>query len=118
MHWRASTWPLAAWLSIAFAPSLACTNDDAKSENDGTDGTAGDGDGDSGDGDGDGEQLPDPGRVTIHRLNNAEYNNTVRDLFFGMVDWAPADQFPADVHSYGFDNISDVQTLSPLHFEL
>src|SRR5690606_29017568 len=45
-------------------------------------------------------------------------NNTVRDLFFGMVDWAPANEFPADVHSFGFDNIADVQTLSPLHFEL
>jgi hypothetical protein len=70
-----------------------------------------------GDGDGDGE-AQDPGRVTIHRLNNAEYDNTVQDLFFGMVDWTPAADFPADDHSFGFDNISAVQNLSPLHFEL
>jgi hypothetical protein len=113
MHWRASI-----WLCIAFAPAFGCKGDDVQT--DGSAGTedVGDGDGDPGDGDGDGEALPDPGRVTIHRLNNAEYNNTVRDLFFNMVDWAPADEFPADVHSFGFDNISDVQALSPLHFEL
>ncbi|MFO7564830.1 MAG: DUF1592 domain-containing protein [Enhygromyxa sp.] len=109
-------------MSIAFGLGigLGCTGDDARSEADDETAGTGDGDGDSGDGDGDGdgEQLPDPGRVTVHRLTNAEYNNTIRDLFFAMVDWAPADQFPADVHSFGFDNISDVQTLSPLHFEL
>ena len=66
----------------------------------------------------DGADGHDPGRVTVHRLNNAEYDNTVQDLFFGIVDWTPAADFPADVHSFGFDNISDVQSLSPLHFEL
>jgi hypothetical protein len=60
----------------------------------------------------------DPGRVTVHRLNNAEYDNTIQDLFFGIVDWTPAAELPADDHSFGFDNISDVQNLSPLHFEL
>jgi hypothetical protein len=74
---------------------------------------------DTGDGDGDGDGADaDPGRVTMHRLNNAEYDNTVQDLFFGVVDWTPAADFPADDHSFGFDNISDVQNLSPLHFEL
>lgn len=105
---------------LGIGPTLGCKGDDVQVDDQGT-GEAGDGDGDSGDGDtgdGDGDQLPDPGRVTIHRLNNAEYNNTVRDLFFGMVDWAPANEFPADVHGFGFDNISDVQTISPLHFEL
>ena len=37
----------------------------------------------------------DPGRVTIHRLNRNEYNNTVRDLL-GVADFRPADDFPAD----------------------
>src|SRR6185312_10523883 len=37
---------------------------------------------------------PDPGRVTIRRLNRAEYNNTIRDLV--GVDFQPADDFPAD----------------------
>lgn len=118
MHWRAWKWPLALALGISLAPPLGCKGDDVTADDSDESGDAGDGDSDAGDGDGDGEQLPDPGRVTIHRLNNAEYNNTVRDLFFGMVDWAPASEFPADVHGFGFDNISDVQTLSPLHFEL
>lgn len=58
----------------------------------------------------------DPGRVTMHRLNKAEYNNTVHDLL--GTNLTPADDFPADDVSYGFDNISDVLTTSPLHVEL
>jgi hypothetical protein len=57
----------------------------------------------------------DPGRVTIHRLNRAEYNNTVRDLIED--DTRPADDFPADDHGFGFDNIADVLAMSPLLFE-
>ena len=34
----------------------------------------------------------DPGRVTIRRLNRAEYNNTIRDLL--GVDFRPAADFP------------------------
>ena len=48
----------------------------------------------------------DPGRVTLRRLNRAEYNATVRDLC--GVDIQPADDFPADDVGYGFDNIGDV----------
>ncbi len=55
---------------------------------------------------------PDPGRVVIHRLNRAEYNNSIRDLL--GVDFHPADDFPADDSGYGFDNISDVLSLSPM----
>lgn len=58
----------------------------------------------------------DPGRVTLHRLNNAEYNNTVRDLLGTAL--RPADDFPADDRGYGFDNIADVLRLSPLSLEL
>lgn len=58
----------------------------------------------------------DPGRVTIHRLNNVEYDNTVRDLL-GTTQ-RPAVNFPTDPHTYGFDNIADALTLSPSHFEL
>ena len=42
---------------------------------------------------------PDPGRVTIRRLNRAEYNLTVRDLL--GVDFRPADDFPVDDSGYG-----------------
>ncbi|HET6248191.1 MAG TPA: DUF1592 domain-containing protein [Tepidisphaeraceae bacterium] len=54
----------------------------------------------------------DPGRVAIHRLNRTEYNNTIRDLL--GVDFQPAKEFPADDTGYGFDNIADVLSMSPL----
>jgi hypothetical protein len=57
----------------------------------------------------------DPGRVTLHRLNRVEYNNTVRDLL-GTAR-TPADDFPIDDRGSGFDNIADVLTLSPLHID-
>jgi hypothetical protein len=55
----------------------------------------------------------DPGRVTLHRLNRAEYNNTVRDLLGDSSQ--PASDFPIDDRGSGFDNMADVLTLSPLH---
>lgn len=58
---------------------------------------------------------PDPGRVTARRLNRAEYNNTVRDLL--GVSFKPADDFPQDDSGYGFDNIGDVLSLSPVLME-
>ena len=58
---------------------------------------------------------PDPGRVTVRRLNRAEYNNVVRDLMY--VDFNPANDFPADDSGHGFDNIGDVLTVSPLLLE-
>ncbi len=58
----------------------------------------------------------DPGRVTMHRLNRAEYNNTVRDLL--QTNLRPAEDFPLDDHGYGFDNIADVLSLSGLQIEL
>jgi hypothetical protein len=72
--------------------------------------------GESGDETGEGEE-PDPGRVTMHRLTNAEYDNTIRDLFFGLAV-SPAADFPADEVSLGFDNISEVQSVTPVLFEL
>ena len=58
----------------------------------------------------------DPGRVTLHRLNRAEYNNTVADLFGTSL--RPADAFPADDPGGDFDNIADVLSLSPLHLSM
>ena len=57
----------------------------------------------------------DAGRVTLRRLNRAEYNNTIRDLV--GVDFKPAADFPNDDVGYGFDNIGDVLSLSPLLLE-
>ena len=58
---------------------------------------------------------PDPGRVTARRLNRNEYNNTIRELL--GVDVRPADDFPQDDSGYGFDNIADVLSLSPVLME-
>ena len=55
-----------------------------------------------------------PGRVTIRRLNKLEYQNTVRELL--AVDYRPED-FPNDEVGYGFDNIADVLSLSPMLME-
>jgi hypothetical protein len=57
----------------------------------------------------------DPGKVTIRRLNRAEYDNTIRDLV--GVTFKPAKDFPADDVGYGFDNIGDVLSLPPLLME-
>ena len=58
---------------------------------------------------------PDPGRPVIHRLNRAEYANAVRDLLALDVDVRAL--LPADDSGYGFDNISDVLSLSPALLE-
>lgn len=58
---------------------------------------------------------PDPGRVTVRRLNRVEYRNTIRDLL--GVDYDTTGEFPPDDSGHGFDNIGDVLTLSPLLFE-
>ncbi len=58
---------------------------------------------------------PDPGRVTIRRLNQAEYANTVRDLI--GIDFDPTGDFPSDDVGHGFDNIGDVLSISPVLME-
>ncbi|WP_439621740.1 DUF1592 domain-containing protein [Gemmata sp.] len=58
---------------------------------------------------------PDPGRVTMRRLNRNEYNHTIRDLV--GVDFNPAEDFPSDDVGYGFDNIGDVLTVPPVLLE-
>ena len=58
---------------------------------------------------------PDPGRVTVRRLNRTEYNNTIRDLM--GIDFRPAEDFPQDDVGYGFDNIGDVLSMPPLLLE-
>lgn len=51
--------------------------------------------------------LPPP----LHRLNQLEYNNTVRDLLGTAM--RPADAFPPDSESNGFDNQVDALQLTP-----
>lgn len=58
---------------------------------------------------------PDPGRVTLRRLNRIEYRNTIRDLM--GVDYDTNEKFPPDDSGYGFDNIGDALSMSPLLME-
>jgi hypothetical protein len=73
---------------------------------------------------------PDPGRVTMRRLNRLEYEHTVNDLFgldVKLVENLSSlsqgkeahlrDLLPPDDTAYGFDNIGDFQTLSPALLE-
>jgi len=56
-----------------------------------------------------------PGHVTLRRLNRTEYSNTISDLM--GVDFDPRETFPRDTLGYGFDNIGEVLSLSPLLVE-
>lgn len=58
---------------------------------------------------------PDPGRVTLRRLNRVEYHSTIRDLM--GIDFRTEEEFPADDTGYGFDNIGDVLTPSLMLLE-
>ncbi|MGH9592272.1 MAG: DUF1587 domain-containing protein, partial [Bryobacteraceae bacterium] len=61
------------------------------------------------------DAQPEAGHVIARRLNRTEYNNTVRDLL--GVDIDPANDFPQDDAIYGFDNIANALTVSPLLME-
>lgn len=63
----------------------------------------------------DAAMVPNPGAVTLRRLNRNEYRNTVRDLL--GVDYDAHANFPHDESGYGFDNIGDVLSLSPMLLE-
>ena len=54
---------------------------------------------------------PNPGRRTFQRLNRVEYSRSVEDLLGLKVD--AGDYLPLDTKSANFDNIADVQMLSP-----
>jgi len=56
-----------------------------------------------------------PGRVSIHRLNRAEYTNAIRDLLGLDVDVDAL--LPVDDSGYGFYNIADVLSVSPMLLE-
>ena len=59
--------------------------------------------------------APNPGRTVLHRLNRAEYTNAIRDLLALDIDGASL--LPADDSGYGFDNIGDVLSVSPMLLE-
>ena len=61
------------------------------------------------------DARPNPGRPAVQRLNRAEYANAIRDLLRLEVDGRTL--LPADESGYGFDNIGDVLSVSPLLLE-
>ena len=65
--------------------------------------------------DADRRSPPDPGRVTMRRLNRQEYLNTIRDLL--GVDFDPTEDFPSDEIAHGFDTVGDALSLPPLLLE-
>ncbi len=58
---------------------------------------------------------PNPGRPVLHRLNRTEYANVIRDLVGLQVD--AEGLLPPDDMSQGYDNMSDVLTVSPALLE-
>ena len=60
--------------------------------------------------------TPDPGRTqAFHRLNQAEYQNAVRDLL--ALDTDVTSLLPSDDASYGFDNIAGVLKIDDSRLE-
>ncbi len=55
--------------------------------------------------------APDPGQVTIRRLNRSEYRFSILDLF--GIDFPTEEYFLPDDTGYGFDTIGDVMTVPP-----
>lgn len=62
-----------------------------------------------------GSAAPNPGRLSLHRLNRTEYANSVRDLLGFEIE--PASLLPPDNMTHGFDNIADGLTISPTLME-
>ncbi|MBX7100386.1 MAG: DUF1592 domain-containing protein [Myxococcaceae bacterium] len=56
-----------------------------------------------------------PGAVVLHRLNRAEYDNSVRDLLGDTTH--PASAFPPDDFGGTFNNVAAILSLSPLLVE-
>ena len=61
-------------------------------------------------------RSPNPGRpAAFHRLNRTEYQNAIRDLL--GLDLDVSRLLPADDAAYGFDNVSDVLSISPARLD-
>jgi len=59
--------------------------------------------------------MPNAGRPSVQRLNRSEFANTIRDLL--ALDIDAEELLPADDSGYGFDNIGDVLSVSPMLLE-
>ena len=61
-------------------------------------------------------KSPNPGRPAVfHRLNRTEYQNAIRDLL--ALDLDVSRLLPGDDAAYGFDNVSDVLSISPARLD-
>jgi hypothetical protein len=60
-------------------------------------------------------ERPNAGMTTVHRLNRAEYQNAIRDLL--GVEAEIKEMLPSDGGDFGFDNIADLLTTSPMLLE-
>ncbi len=56
-------------------------------------------------------EAASPKAKTIHRLNKFEFENSVRDLLYGL-DVEIGNGIPQDGQQYGFDNIVEIQSLT------
>ncbi|MDZ4683661.1 MAG: DUF1592 domain-containing protein [Planctomycetaceae bacterium] len=57
----------------------------------------------------------DPGQLTVRRLNRQEYRSTIAELM--GIDFNAEVVFPDDDSGFGFDNVGDALSLSPLLME-
>jgi mono/diheme cytochrome c family protein len=57
------------------------------------------------------EAKPNPGHVSLHRMNRSEYEASIKELLAIEID--ATSLLPADDTSDGFDNISNVLKVSP-----
>ncbi len=119
-HPRVRSWIVSTACTLGLSTLLGCTaqvgEEPTGAPPRGSGGSSGSGAGGSAASSGSGgvaTAATDPGRVTLRRLNRAEYDNTVRDLL-GTTQ-TPSVDFPIDDRGSGFDNMADVLTLSPLH---
>ncbi len=60
-------------------------------------------------------ENPQPGHVTLHRLNRTEYANEIKALF--NLDIDVSDLLPADTKTDGFDNVAGSLQVSPTFLE-
>ncbi|MBC8071753.1 MAG: DUF1592 domain-containing protein [Deltaproteobacteria bacterium] len=88
----------------------------ASGEDGGTGASSGVSEGSAEGGDTDGEDAVEVEVEPLHRLNQLEYNNTVRDLLGTTL--RPADAFPPDNVTNGFDNVAIGLTLTPSLMDL
>ena len=60
-------------------------------------------------------QHPDPGPSSLRRLNRAEYRQTIQELM--GIDFNAEIVFPPDDTGFGFDNVGDALSMSPMLLE-